>query len=139
MLERKVNLESGKKSFGLTRTLFYSAIFGISIGLAYRSGVDFAEAKTFFLFSDLLSIVEPAVQGLIMLVAIALAFLSIFRLSRFFTKIYEQKRPGIFTAFLGFTGSILIVLAPQSSIHFILVGIGFWIIGIIVVGSLRNS
>jgi hypothetical protein len=137
-LERKIHLKSEKKPFGLSKTLVYSAIFGVSISLAYRSGNDFAGVSPVFVFSDILPFVDPALQGLMMLVSIVVAVLSIYRLSKFFTKIYEQKSPGIFIAFLGFCGSILILLAPQANIHFILVGVGCWIIGIVMVTTFRN-
>lgn len=136
MLEDKVNLD---KPLGFFKILFYSAVFGASIGFALRAGSGITDSQTIYPALDTLSAIAPGLQGLIMIVSLILAIASIFRLAKFFKKIIQRQYAGIITAILGIFGSLLIVLSYDSNMQAVTLGVGFWIIGIVTVASLNKK
>ncbi len=67
-----------------------------------------------------------------MIVSLILGIISIFRMSKFFIKVYENRREGVSTAVLGLCGSLLVFLS-QGNFQVLLIGVGVWIIGIVLV------
>ena len=125
---------------GLPHLLVFSALTGISFSFAFRawgqpSGAGFGYAA----FDFLSRFTDPNLQAIIVVVSLIFSILFIFRLSKFFREVYEHKLVGIGTAALGFSGSFLVILAPQDNSHLLTLGIGIWIIGIVIVIFYRKN
>jgi len=75
---------------------------------------------------------DSQIQALITIASIVVTIIFIYGLSRFFRQIYEERRAGIIIAVLAFTGSFIILSSSQQQTYFIFLGIGLWVIGIII-------
>ncbi len=53
--------------------------------------------------------------------------------------IYEHRLPGITTAILGFGGSSLVTLTPNANSPLLILGVGIWIVGILIVLLYRKK
>ncbi len=119
---------------GLPHLLLFSALTGISFSFAFRAGGQSSGAGFGFAAFDFLSrFSDPSLQAGIVVVSLIFSVLFIFRLTKFFRQVYEHKLVGIGTAALGFSGSFLVILAPQDNSHLLTLGVGVWIIGIVIV------
>ena len=119
---------------GLPHLLVFSALTGISFSFAFRAGRQPSEAGFGYVAFDFLSrFTDPSLQAMIVVVSLIFSVLFIFRLSKFFREVYEHRLVGIGTATLGFSGSFLVMLAPQDNSHLLTLGVGMWVIGIVVV------
>ncbi len=117
---------------GLIRILGYSALTGISFAFAYRV-IESSEGGTpYAIFGSLLQITDSRIQALVMIASLILGIISIFRMSKFFIQVYEHRREGVATAVLGLCGSLLVFLS-QGNFQVLLIGVGVWIIGIVLV------
>ena len=129
-----------RKLLGLPHLLVFSALTGISFSFAFRAGGQPSEAGFGYAAFDFLSrFTDPNLQAMIVVVSLIFSVLFIFRLSKFFREVYEHKLVGIGTAALGFSGSFLVILAPQDNSHLLTLGIGTWIIGIVIVIFYRKN
>ncbi len=119
---------------GLPRILLFSALTGISSGLAISAtGESSVPGINFVLFDYFSQFLDSNLQTLLVIISSIFTIFFIFRLAKFFRDVYENKLAGIATAILGFIGSILVILAPQENSHVLVLGIGVWIIGLSVV------
>ncbi len=119
---------------GLPRILVFSALTGISSGLAISAtGESSLPGVNFVLFDYFSQFLDSNLQTLLVIISSIFTIFFIFRLAKFFRDVYEHKLAGIATAILGFIGSILVILAPQENSHVLVLGIGVWIIGLSVV------
>lgn len=117
---------------GLIRILGYSALTGISFAFAYRVVESSQDGTPYGILGTFLQITDSRIQALVMIVSLILAILSVFRMSKFFIQVIEHRREGVATAVLGLCGSLLVFLS-QGNFHVLLIGIGMWIIGIVLV------
>ncbi len=119
---------------GLPRILVFSALTGISSGLAISAtGESSVPGFNFVIFNYFSQFLDSNLQTLLVIISSIFTIFFIFRLAKFFRDVYEHKLAGIATAILGFSGSILVILAPQENSHVLVLGIGVWIIGLSVV------
>jgi len=125
---------------GLPHILIYAILTGISFGMIYRTSGSSSELGINFVFLDFLSrYSDSGTQSLIIILMLVLAVYSVYRLAKFFREVFEHRLTGIITAGLGFSGSILVIFAPQDNSHVLVVGVGAWIIGIAVVLAKRKN
>ena len=116
---------------GLLKMLSFAVMTGISFSFAYvTSGEQSQIGTSFAILNSISQNFDPALQSVIMIVSSALAIYFVFSLAKFFREVYENRFYGVIIAVLGFSGSMLIVLASQSS-NGIILGVAFWVIGII--------
>ncbi len=125
---------------GLSRILVFSALSGISFGFAITAGGDSSGVGINFLVYDYFSnFIDSSFQTILAIISAIFAIFFIFRLTKFFSEVYEHKLAGIPAAILGFVGSVLVILAPQENSHVLVLGIGVWIIGLSVVIFTRKK
>lgn len=111
--------------------LVFAAMTGISFAFAYVTSGEPSQIGTSFAILNLISQnFDPALQSVIMIVSAALAIYFVFSLAKFFREVYENRLYGVLIAVLGFSGSILIILASSSS-NGIVLGVAFWLVGVI--------
>ena len=118
---------------GLPNLLVFSALTGISFSFAFRAGSQPEPGFGFVAFDFLSSINDANLQAIIVVVSLLFSILFIFRLTKFFKQVYEYRYTGIATAACGFSGSFLVILAPQDNSHLLTLGVGVWIIGLVIV------
>ena len=124
----------------LAKILLISIVTGGSLVFAVQStygtsGAGYAPLLNNFLLSDAIQ----REQGWILLVSLVLAVSSIFGLAKFITNVYEYKISGIATALLGIFGSFLLFSSSQENMSLIILGVGFWIIGAVIVFVQRKK
>jgi len=125
---------------GLGKIFFFSAISGLSFAFSYRTSGDTSDVGFAFVLLDWLNQTgDSQIQALVTIVSIVVTIIFIYGLSRFFRQIYEERRAGIIIAVLAFTGSFIILSSSQQQTFFIFLGIGLWIIGIIITFVGRKS
>ena len=117
---------------GLIRILGYSALTGISFAFAYRVVGSSQDSSTYGIIGTFLQITDSSIQALVMIASLVLAIFSVFRMSKFLIKVIEHRREGVATAILGLGGSLLVFLS-QGNFQVLLIGIGMWVIGIVLV------
>ncbi|MBM2852983.1 MAG: hypothetical protein HW420_1530 [Candidatus Nitrosotenuis sp.] len=111
--------------------LVFAAMTGISFAFAYVTSGEPSQIGTSFAILNLISQnFDPGLQNVIMIVSAALAIYFVFSLAKFFREVYENRLYGVLIAVLGFSGSILIILASSSS-NGIVLGVAFWLVGVI--------
>ena len=116
---------------GLLKILAFAISTGISFALAYVTSGEPSQAGTSFaILNSILDNFDPGLQSVIMIVSAGLAIYFVFSLAKFFREVYENRLYGVVIAVLGFSGSMLIVLASQSS-NAIVLGAALWSVGII--------
>lgn len=115
---------------GLYKILAFSAMTGLSFGIAYVTSGTSQIGAGFAILNSISQNFDPALQSVIMIASVALAIYSVFRLAKFFREVYENRLYGIIIAGLGFFGSLIIILGSQSSTGIVL-GVSFWLVGII--------
>lgn len=116
---------------GLLKILVFAAMTGVSFAFAYATSGDPSQIGTSFaILNSISQNFDPALQSVIMIVSVALSIYFIFSLAKFFREVYENKFYGAVIAVLGFSGSLLVVLASQSS-NAIFLGVAFWLVGAI--------
>lgn len=119
---------------GLPSILIFSALTGISFSFAIRAGVETSGAGLNFVVLDFFSrLADPTVQSMVVIISSIFAIFFIFRLAKFFRQVIENRLLGIITSALGFSGSFLVMLAPQDNSHLLFLGIAIWSVGAIVV------
>ena len=116
---------------GLLKILVFAAMTGISFAFAYVTSGEPSEIGTSFaILNSISQNFDPALQSVIMIVSVALAIYFVFNLAKFFREVYENRLYGVIISVLGFSGSMLVVLASQSS-NGIVLGVALWFVGII--------
>lgn len=125
---------------GLAKIFFFSALSGLSFAFSYRSSGDTSDVGFAFVLLDWLNQYgDPQIQALVTIASIVVTIIFIYGLSRLILQIYEERRAGILTAVLGFTGSFVILSSSQQQTFFIFLGIGLWVMGIIITFLGRKS
>ena len=116
---------------GLLKILAFAISTGISFALAYVTSGEPSQAGTSFaILNSILDNFDPDLQSVIMIVSAGLAIYFVFSLAKFFREVYENRLYGVVIAVLGFSGSMLIVLASYST-NGIVLGVAFWLVGTI--------
>jgi len=125
---------------GLGKILAFSIMTGISFAFAYRTSGGQSEIGAGFTILNLMSQnLGPSLQVLVMIASSVFAIYFVYRLAKFFREVYENRIFGIAVAALGFSGSLLVVLAPQNNSNVIILGIAMWLVGLIVVMYHKNK
>lgn len=125
---------------GLVKILAFSIMTGISFAFAYRTSGEPSQIGVGFSILDLISQnVGPTLQAGIMIASAALTLYFVYRLAKFFRDIYEHRLFGIVVAALGFSGSLLVILAPENNSNVLVLGVAFWLVGGIVVMYHKNK
>jgi len=125
---------------GLPQILVFSALTGISFSFAFRAWGQPSEPGFSFAAFDFLSrFTDTNLQAMIVVISLIFSVLFIFRLTKFFREVFEHRLVGIGTAALGFSGSFLVILAPQDNSHLLVLGIGVWILAVIIVILFRKK
>ena len=124
---------------GLGKIFVFSVTLGISVSFAFLFSGNANSGLSFFIFDSIIRTAGPNIQILVMLGSLVLAVISIFSMAKMFLQIYENKISGIAVSLLGFFGSILILHGSQGNFQIILLGLGFWIIGIVIVAKKFKS
>ncbi len=125
---------------GLTKIFFFSALSGLSFAFSYRTSGDTSEVGFAFVLLDVLNQSgDSQIQAFVTIASIVVTIIFIYGLSRLIRQIYEERRAGILTAILGFTGSFIILSSSQQQTFFIFLGIGLLVIGIIMTVLGRKS
>ena len=102
---------------------------GVSFAFAYATSGDPSQIGTSFaILNSISQNFSPALQSVILIVSAALSIYFVFNLAKFFREVYESKFYGVVIAVLGFSGSMLVVLASQSS-NAVVLGVAFWLVG----------
>jgi len=101
--------------------------FGITIKLTGEPSVGLGSTILNFLFQS----IDSRTQFYVMIISVIISIISIYGLAVFMRQVYEQRLTGIITAVLGFSGSILILSVPQDNIHFVFLGVGMWVLGMV--------
>lgn len=116
---------------GLLKILVFAISTGISFALTYATSGNPSQIGTSFsILNSILDNFDPGVQSAIMIVSAILSIYFVFSLAKFFREVFENKFYGIIIAVLGFSGSMIIILASQSS-NGIVFGISLWFVGMI--------
>ena len=124
---------------GLGKIFVFSVTLGISVSFAFLFSGNANSGLSFFIFDSIIRTAGPNIQILVMLGSLVLAVISIFSMAKMFLQIYENKISGIAVSLLGFFGSILILHSSQGNFQILLLGLGFWIIGIVIVAKKFKS
>ena len=119
--------------------LFYSIVSGISFSFAFRIIGNTSEEGFESSIMNQITNSNPSIQALLIVVFFVMSIYSIYRLSNFFGKVYEQRIFGIATVALGYSGSFLIMYGSQNPNYFIFLGLGAWIIGGVIVAANRKN
>ncbi|MGI0056838.1 MAG: hypothetical protein ACREAK_05635 [Nitrosarchaeum sp.] len=122
---------------GLGKIFVSSLTLGISVSLAYLFSGNANEGRSFFVLDSITRAADPSIQTLLMIGSLVLAILSIVSMAKMFWQIYENRLKGMIVSLLGFMGSIL-CLSYQGNFQIIILGVGLWCIGIIILTSTKN-
>ncbi len=117
---------------GLPSILIFSALTGISFSFAIRAGGE-TSGLNFVVLDFFSRLADPTVQSMVVIISSIFTIFFIFRLAKFFRQVIENRLLGIITSALGFSGSFLVMLAPQDNSHLLFLGIAIWSVGAIVV------
>ena len=125
---------------GLPRILVFATLSGISFGIAYSLTGEISGIGVSFVLVDFFAkYLEPGVHTIIVIVSSIMTIFFIYRLSKFFMEIYEHRLSGITTAILGFGGSSIVILTPYANSPLLVLGVGIWIVGILIVLLYRKK
>jgi hypothetical protein len=117
---------------GLGKIFIFSALSGISFAFSYRTGQGTQTSLVFALLDALNRSGDSTTQTFVMIASIVATIFFIYSLSVFFRQIYENRLAGIITAIVGFAGSFVILSSSEQDTQLIFLGIGLWIVGIVI-------
>jgi len=118
---------------GLSKILVFSILSGLSLAFTIRLGGNASDAGfSFFLLNVLSQNVDSRIQILLMIISLVVTIFFVYGLVRFFKEILENRLAGMVTSILGFSGSLLVMTSPQDNMHFIILGLGTWVIGAVI-------
>lgn len=117
---------------GLGKIFIFSALSGISFTFSYRTRQESQGGAVFVLLDLLNKSGDATTQAFVTIASIVATIFFIYSLSVFFRQIYKHRLAGIVTAIVGFSGSFVIMLSSEQNLQIIIVGVGLWIIGIVI-------
>ena len=120
------------KALSQPHILSYSAITGVSFGFFYRINSEQSTSIGFPTLDVISKNLDASSQALVMIISLIITVYSVYRLSKFFSQVFEHRVAGILAAVLGFSGAFLIMLGAENNSHIFFVGIGAVIIGIMI-------
>ena len=125
---------------GLVKILVFSVMTGISFAFAYRTSGGQSEIGAGFTILNLMSQnLGQSLQVLVMIASAVFAIYFVYRLAKFFREVYENRIFGIAVAALGFSGSLLVILAPKNISSVLVLGVAMWLVGLIVAMCYKNK
>jgi len=124
---------------GLGKIFVFSALSGVSFAFSYRTGQEPQKGVVFTLLDALNRSGDSTTQTVVMVASIVATIFFIYSLSVFFRQIYENRLAGIITAIVGFAGSFVIMSSSEQNTQLIFLGIGLWIVGLVIAKLLARK
>lgn len=116
---------------GLKKIYAISIVSGLTFGITIKLTGEPSIGLGSIILNFLIQSVDSRTRFYVMIISVIISIISIYGLAVFMRQVYEQRLAGIITAVLGFSGSILILSVTQDNIHFVFLGVGMWVLGMV--------